>query len=217
MFTQNLELLKEYDEIVREMAYPSSFNMEEFQSIKSYRGKTEYAAKHLQKLASGSSRVVYKIDEEKVLKLAKNEKGLAQNDTETDGYFHHTDVTAKVFEYDQKHDKPYWLEMELAKKVKPTEFKKILGFSHNDLCAYLSRYGMFDRSKTLSTEVFDSMHESEWVNELVDMAICMDMGMPGDFGRLSTYGIVNRDGDLKVVVIDFGLTEEVFKTHYRIK
>ena len=65
-----------------EEAYPESFNMETFKSLRNHAERNRYAAEHLQKIAAGSSRIVYKIDDEKVLKLAKNDKGIAQNETE---------------------------------------------------------------------------------------------------------------------------------------
>jgi hypothetical protein len=36
----------------------------------------------------------------------------------------------------------------------------------------------------------------------------------GDLTRLSTYGVVNRGNDLSVVMIDYGLTEEVYSNYY---
>jgi len=61
-----------------EMAYPESFSMDTLLSLSSYMKKVWYANTHLQKIASGSSRIAYKIDDEKVLKISKNKKGLAQ-------------------------------------------------------------------------------------------------------------------------------------------
>ena len=61
-------------------AYPTSFNIEEFKQLKSFNQRIQYCEQHLQRISSGSSRIVYKIDDEKVLKLAKNKKGLAQNE-----------------------------------------------------------------------------------------------------------------------------------------
>ena len=35
-----------------------------------------------------------------------------------------------------------------------------------------------------------------------------------DFGKLSSYGEVIRDGKPAVVLIDFGCSNDVWKTHY---
>ena len=36
-----------------------------------------------------------------------------------------------------------------------------------------------------------------------------------DLQRLSSYGVVRRNGQEKMVIIDFGLTEDVFNNYYR--
>ena len=74
-----IKLIENVDE-----AYPASFNMEEFKNMKSFNQRIQYCEQNLQRISSGSSRIVYRIDDEKVLKLAKNKKGLAQNEAEVD-------------------------------------------------------------------------------------------------------------------------------------
>ena len=61
------------------MAYPVSFNMDEFKGIRSFADRVKYCENRLKKLGAGTSRRVYQIDNEKCLKLAKNRKGIAQN------------------------------------------------------------------------------------------------------------------------------------------
>ncbi len=36
----------------------------------------------------------------------------------------------------------------------------------------------------------------------------------GDLDRLSTYGLVKRDGHDTIVIIDFGLSGDVYSTYY---
>jgi hypothetical protein len=47
-------------------------------NIKSFSGKIKFADQNLSKIGSGTGRAVYDIDGTKVLKLAKNPKGVAQ-------------------------------------------------------------------------------------------------------------------------------------------
>lgn len=196
--------------------YPESFSMNIFNEIKSYKKKVAYAAERLQKLSSGSGRVVFKIDNEKVLKLAKNEKGLAQNQVESGGYNLGSIIVSEVFDYDSHHDRPYWLEMELAKKISPSRFEQLLGFSLNSVKNYL----FYKKNKTYrSTEYYkkleaklDDLDDNEWIAELMDLIANMDLMCPGDFGRASTYGEVNRIP--KVIVIDYGLDDYTFDQYY---
>ena len=66
--------------------YPESFDMEFFKRLtnKSFKKRIEYCDQHLERIANGTSRIIYKINDEKVLKLAWNKKGLFQNETEYD-------------------------------------------------------------------------------------------------------------------------------------
>lgn len=91
--------------------YPSNFNSEEFKKLKSFNQRVNYCNNNLTRISSGSSRIVYKIDEEKVLKLAKNKKGLAQNEIEISygNYYDLNDIVAKVFDSDSNN---LWVEME---------------------------------------------------------------------------------------------------------
>ena len=43
--------------------YPASFSMEEFKKLTSFAKRIAYCEEHLQRISSGSSRIVYKIDD----------------------------------------------------------------------------------------------------------------------------------------------------------
>ena len=199
--------------VIKEMAYPTSFNMRDFKNISSYAGRMKYCEQHLTKLASGSGRVVYKIDDEKVLKLAKNQKGIAQNEVESQYYIQNYDIVARVFDADQNDT---FLEMELARKCTKSEFRKIVGFSFDLIYPYLDnilgphrRYGR----QSISDEDKTMLDEDEWMKSLLELV--GDYGMPlGDVTRISSYGIVKRDGQDAVVLVDFGLTQGVYDDYY---
>ena len=206
------QIIREFVEEVLSEDYPSNFNFEEFNSIKSYNGKLKYANERLQKLGSGSARVVYKVDDEKVLKIAKNKKGIAQNSVEAEGWLQNYGIVAKIFESDND---DFWIEMEWAKKITPKRFKEITGVDIKKLWSYL----FYDKSNYtqkmgLTQEEIDYMNENEFVGDL--MSFIHDRGMvyPGDFGRISTYGEVMREGSPSIVLIDFGLSSSVYYDYY---
>jgi mRNA-degrading endonuclease RelE of RelBE toxin-antitoxin system len=60
--------------------YPTNWNFDEFKALTSFNKRALYCNNNLQRISSGSARIVYKIDNDKVLKLAKNAKGLDQNE-----------------------------------------------------------------------------------------------------------------------------------------
>ena len=60
------------------------FNKDTIDTFQSFSKKAAYVAKFFPKIGSGSSRIVFDMGDGNVLKLAKNEKGYDQNNTEGD-------------------------------------------------------------------------------------------------------------------------------------
>lgn len=205
------------DQLIWEMAYPQSFSFDVFENIKSFRGKFNYANEHLQRLSSGSARVIFKVDDEKVLKLAKNKKGIAQNEVEMEWFIQTYDVVARVFESDQENG--FWLEMELARKARAADFRNLIGISFQDLSAYLSdlqyRMGQIKWSKPELNPDID-FGEIEFIEDLERFIVDYGMGV-GDFRRMNSYGVVKRNGSDKLVLIDFGLTQTVYYEYYKVR
>lgn len=216
---ENLRIIiREMIEDVMSEYYPQSFSFDEFKDISSYAGKLKYADRNLQKIKSGSGRTAYKVDDEKVLKVAKNEKGLAQNREESEGHKQNYDIIAKVFEVDND---DYWVEMELAKKLTPNRFKEITGISIKDLSLYFFYLRMNQINSRNSygekIENFENTYEdNDFFNSLKEFVFDYDFHT-GDLGRISSYGEVSRDGSPKVVLIDFGLSKSVYDDYYKPK
>lgn len=216
-----MDLRKRVREIIEEILgedYPETFSFQQLEDIRSYAGKLRYAETHLEKLASGSARVVYKVDETKVLKMAKNKKGLAQNSVEAQGYLQNYDIVAQIFETDND---DYWIEMEYARKINKADFKRITGVSIEELDNYLrflrfqTKRSRFSIGYHIDPEVKQRMEDSEFVDDLMHFVNDNDMET-GDMGRLSTWGKVNRGGEEKIVLIDYGLTNSVYKDYYMV-
>ena len=198
--------------------YPLSWNIEEFKNLKSFNKRIKYCEQNLQRISSGTSRIVYKIDETKVLKLAKNEKGIAQNKTEinfSEDYLWDM-VVAKLFDYDED---GLWVEMELARKVTTSIWNNIVGIPI-DIFRDGTRF-MEQQKGSLKTlyrlkepERMEELYENDFTSTILDLIANYDVGS-GDFGKLSTYGLVNRDGKDEIVIIDYGLTNEVYDSYYR--
>ena len=199
-------------------SYPELWNKREFENLNKFSEKFKYALTHLKKISSGSSRIVFKIDNEKVLKLAKNKRGLAQNRTESDGMMRNYDVTARTFDTDKKDMMdigPAWVEMEFAKKVtSPNRFKQITGVDIKEIEPYLDHIiSKTTYGSILATERIKELDNLEFMEDLLRLVADFDMGT-GDVGRISSWGEVSRNGVPAMVLIDFGLTNDVYKQFY---
>jgi len=217
------ELSKYYFNISED--YPPSFDKEVFYGLRSFAERIRYCSQHLEKIAAGTGRVVFKVDDKTALKLAKNPKGIAQNAQEAqlgaDNYI--SDIVANVFNSDND-DK--WIESELATKVKPNRFKELVGVDIDTAGKYLMQREKEEerRSRSMSgynfmdtkSELYTQLHENEFLQRVVELMFNYNI-KAGDFSKLNSYGEVNREGHPTIVVVDYGLSDEVYQTHYMPK
>lgn len=205
-----------YEGWLDEAEYPEGFSIEEFKSLPSFRKRVQYAREHLGRLGGGSARVVFAVDPDTVVKIANNKKGQAQNEVEVDvsniGY----NNIAEVKDYDS--DNYLYIEMERAKKLKKSDWKRLTGWKFEDWMATLNNY-MIDRAGRRGWKMpvpsdYEDIEESELFSNVITMMA--DFGMPpGDIMRASSWGIVNRNGQEVPVLVDYGLTQDVYNTYYR--
>ena len=214
---------------IKEMAYPVNFNMEEFKSIRSFADRVKYCENRLKKLGAGTSRRVYQIDNEKCLKLAKNNKGIAQNIEEINlgNDMYAGSCFAKVYDYDSN---GLFVEMELARRAKESDFERLVGIPFDVYCDIIVRTAAnylpsnnqsrnwINKSMEDSYEyVMDNIDDFEFISEVIDYMGNYQVKAYGDLQRLSSYGVVRRGGQEEMVNVDFGLTEDVFNNYYRKK
>lgn len=199
-----------------EDAYPESFIPTEFDSIRSFKGKINYAKTHLKRLGAGSSRIVYKIDDEKVLKLAKNKRGVLQNGIEID-FRNQSPLFAEVFDF---HPYSLWVEMEYAKKMTTNKFKELTGYYLEEMDIIIN-YNYYQKEKKGSNRTFfggDIVHDmldNEYIHEIYDLISNQDF-LSGDFLRLSSWGVVERNGKEVPVLVDFGYHESILYDYFAV-
>lgn len=206
----NDSYLAEYSEV------GNRFDIDKFDSLPTFSARKKYADQTLERLGSGSARIVYKIDDEKILKLAKNPKGLSQNREECglgqDNYFN--DVVTRVYDC---HTDNLWIISEFARKITPAKFRQLVGIDIKYIEMYLRNKEDERRGGKgiyyLEPEIYAQLSENMFVQTLLEMMYAYEV-VAGDLGRPSSYGVVIRDGKETVVVSDYGLTRDVYNTHY---
>lgn len=211
--------------IIKEMAYPTTFNMDEFVSLKSFASRVKYCNERLKFLGQGSSRRVYMIDNEKCLKLARNQKGIAQNEAENDGYLQSLHLCPKIYKYDQN---DLWIEAQLAKKAKESDFKRLLGYDWNIFCSWIEYTAKLYTNRSLYRGENDALFKSEefetWVYDNDNVFSRINQYMTdfalesyGDLQRISSWGVVTENGQERLVLVDAGLSDSVGRDYYGFK
>ena len=176
-------------------------------------------------IGNGSSRMVFQIDDEKCLKLAKNAKGIAQNEQEstvlTDNYKAKFSIFPKMYEDVSDMDKFQWIVSEYVLPAKAKDFKVATGYDWKTVqmfiatvCARYDRMSnqLIDNDTMEQIMEYDEEH-SRFFLEL-EGYLC-DYQMPvGDYLRLANWGMTKRYGEPYMVILDDGLTDDIFKKYY---
>lgn len=204
----------------------SRFNLEEFKLLKTFLKRKEYCDRTLLKINSGSSRIVYKLEENKCLKLAKNRRGYIQNDNENEDWLQRSygDILSELYETFYVGDDCVWLISELATKTTEQRFEEMTGISFELHTHFISEHYYSNRPELDRNHQLQNFHRSfldrkdiaeneekyyftERVNTLISDA---DVAV-GDLCRIVSYGEVNRDGDISIVIVDYGADDEYMK------
>ena len=195
------------------------FSLEELSAIQSFRGRFNYCTQHLGKhIGKGSSRATFQIDDEKVLKLAWNNKGMGQNITEMQTYT--ASIFPNVYDYDENGK---WIISEFVLPAKSQDFKHCFGMTFQQFASFISASGKY----RFGGRYWNAMPENEWISYLENNEELSEfdeyIGNYGnhsftpidDMKRLCNYGLTQRNGEATIVLLDSGLSEEVWNNYYK--
>lgn len=197
------------------------FNVKELSGISSFKGRYKYCIEHLgSPIGRGSGRVVFQIDDYRVLKLALNQKGQAQNEVEItngNGQGMYSGLFPMILQCDKYDDN--WIVSEYVLPAKVSDFPEVVGVTFKEFCQFVKNSYRFNvtngKLNPAEHEKFiDYLDNNEELHE-VDMYIA-DYQIPtGDLTRISSWGISDRFGDACLVLLDNGLNDEVLNKYYR--
>lgn len=176
-------------------------------NLETYTARKNYAEKNLKHLSSGSSRIVYLTPEKTIVKLAKNDKGIAQNKAEAN-----PKMRSKFINEILGHAENYsWIETHYLDKISTKDFEKMTGLKFDDFGDSV-RYALKNVSGNSDLEKpsgFEKVEKSDIYKEVKKVGQEFKL-MPGDLARISSWG--TKDG--RPILIDAGLTAEVFADYY---
>lgn len=175
--------------------------------LETYNARKKYAEKNLKHLSSGSSRIVYLTDNKTVIKLAKNDRGIAQNKVESNPKMKSSFLNLII----NKADNNAWIETHFLDKITEKEFKKMTELDFEDFGNAI-RYSLKNVSGNSGKEKpknFDKVSKSSIYKEIKDIGLKFKL-MPGDLARISSWG--TKEG--RPILIDSGLNKDVFADYY---
>ena len=178
------------------------FNLNKFKSLPSAPIMRQYAYMFLEPLGHGSSREVYTLTSRYALKIARSEKGNAQNEAEVDAFTNPQtkDVVAKVQSFDKDFN---WVIADLVSPLKNArEFEQLTGINFEKFC------GVFKAEcKGTSTKEFNG---SKFVKAVATTAKGSGL-LVGDVCKIDSWG---KSPDGRAVLLDYGFTRDVADKHY---
>lgn len=204
---------EEFDQIKK-------FKFEEFKRLNDVKEVFNYAVKRLEYIAHGSSRATFVLTGNKVLKVAINQAGVAQNEQEIDVFTNPKtkNITTRIY---QSHPNYLWLVSETVKPFQDEfELEKFLdlGILHDwqltfDQFISSAVQGNTDYLNDLTRARHDNSSDlidlSKSIHDLVD-ASNIDIGW-GDLAKHDSWG---RSSDGRFVLLDFGLSGDIVRSFY---
>lgn len=213
---------------LKEMALPADWDPTALGHDKTFKSRLQYALERASKLGGGSSRVAFIIPDNgrnTVLKIAKNKKGLAQNEAEaeilSDGYVGQLPIVIPMVDYDKQSSQPVWIQTELAQKVRSSKLCSML--KCNGLWQ-ITQYAtaLIGRKRNYDADpkyIIDGLVKQgftekdietfkEYASEIGDLLNSTNL-VSADLNMSSNWGIY----DNRPVIIDLGFTDVTKKLY----
>ena len=237
-----------------------SFDLKILDTFKSLDDLSEYCFEHIGSVCeNGSSRTVFVLDDNRVLKIAKDEKGLAQNEVEVRTY---ETTKSPLLAIIEQYGKDYsWIVAERAYRCVETDFEKIIGIPWGDYweqktvkrhrrrhpikgdmgdkevgfdeyfkdskhefgdmydgainvrnaLIYIDYTCNEDKDSSISYSTEKAIKSSPWLTAMQEFVRKTHVS---DIAAIDNYGIVHRNGQDMIVIIDSGFNMEIYLKYY---
>lgn len=207
------------------------FKLSEFQKLTDTLSILNYAKIRLEFIDEGSSRIVYVLTGNKVLKIATNFAGIDQNQQEVDVF---TDprtkpLTTRIFDYNEKF---FWIISEMVKPFNDLfalekflklrdkngmtiDVQKPNPFNPNE--PFYEPYYFHDFILDASVGEYENISLTKNSNQLLKIAKMIEDLVEfndieiGDLMKLNSWG---KSHDQRFVLLDYGFSKTVRKDHY---
>lgn len=201
-------------DIITEAPLPEDWDKEIYKIWVPFEKRIEYAKKMATKIGSGSSRVAFTIPYEgrdTVLKIAKNKKGMVQNDFEvkilSDSFVKKLGIVIPMIDFDGTIAEPTWIHVEKAERLSENKFKEFFGDYPHPVINYIK--SVINNNNPVVDELYEN---NKYVKQVIKLAEKHDL-LLGDFTNLDNWGLYKGTP----VIIDVGLSKSTHATYYAKK
>jgi hypothetical protein len=179
--------------------------LKEMSDLKDFDDRVALAKKHYKQLGIGSSRTIFQMDKKMVLKVAHNDKGIAQNQAEMSPKMQRP-CTNHVLVADAKGK---WIIIRFTETVSKESFKKMTGLGFDSFMNALFYKFNNDSDKWSRPKNYEEIKKHPLFKCMVELTADCDLQI-GDIDKPSSWG--ELDG--RPVLRDYGLTREVWDKFY---
>lgn len=174
----------------------------------------KYCVKMLgEPIGKGSARFVFQIDDTRVLKLATNMKGVAQNKSEVMIYQQAPNKTFMPIVYnDSDMENYFYVISEYVLPAEEKDFEMVLGVPFYTLVEIFSNYYRGDEIEKYEEYLPKIRHLLQYFTEMSKIGVNTH-----DWFNLENWGLTKRNGKTIMVTLDNGLTNNVANNFYRNK
>lgn len=223
------------NEFISEMPLPSDWDEQVFSApkkhtVKSFKERLSYALERAKKLGAGSARVAMTIEYQgrpTALKIAKNQKGLAQNEFEVDilkdGYYGRMEIVIPLIDFDHKNDQPIWLQTEVAEQANEAKLCQLLRCQELSQLVDVANYKIGKGGHLYDKHYISMVQQQLRIAKFSEEDIEIFMHYADELAILAQGDVILTDLDRAVnwgiykgkpVVIDLGFSTSVHKQHY---
>lgn len=169
----------------------------------------------IDQLAKGSSRIVYPLLGNSVIKIALNSKGIEQNRVEVEvnsnsltTIIQANSILSKLY---RNHSKYKWIVVEKCNKISETEFYDYFKISYDNFFDFIN-YN-FNKQKYKKPFNYERILNLPFIKILLKLASTYDLYLP-EFRKLNSWG---KTSNGNIVLIDYGTTNKIWNNLYKDK
>jgi len=172
----------------------------------------KYCVKMLgEPIGDGSSRAVFQIDDTRVLKLATNMKGIAQNKAEVMVYNQATDKTFMPIIYnDSDMENYFYVISEYVLPAENEDFEHIFGVPFSVLVSIVSSQKRGKKIKAYEQHLPKVRGLLQYFTTMSEIGVNIN-----DWFYIDNWGLAKRNSKEALVTLDNGFTNSVANNFYR--